>query len=148
MNSIRRLTTIARALGPERTRSELVPFLADANDEEDECLLAVAEEMVNLLGSVGGTEHAHALLTPWRTSRLWRRRRCATSVAEFGVQVARDMTPEGARCTAFDRRSPRAIARATGSPRASPREEATLLQIDVPQVHSCARGTMRRAHEI
>ena len=66
LNSIRRLTTIAQALGPERTRSELVPFLADANDEEDECLLAVAEEMVNLLGSVGGPEHA---LTSQRASR-------------------------------------------------------------------------------
>lgn len=28
LNSIRRLGTIARALGPERTRKELVPFLS------------------------------------------------------------------------------------------------------------------------
>ena len=49
LNSIRRLTTIASALGPERTRAELVPFLADANDDEDECLLAIAEEMGNLI---------------------------------------------------------------------------------------------------
>jgi hypothetical protein len=42
LNSIRRLTTIASALGAERTRAELVPFLADSNDDEDECLLAWA----------------------------------------------------------------------------------------------------------
>lgn len=30
LNAIRNLTTIAKALGPERTRSELVPFLVGA----------------------------------------------------------------------------------------------------------------------
>ncbi len=28
LNSVRRLNTLARALGPERTRKELIPFLA------------------------------------------------------------------------------------------------------------------------
>jgi hypothetical protein len=28
LNSVRRLNTIARALGPERTRKELIPFLS------------------------------------------------------------------------------------------------------------------------
>lgn len=30
LNSVRRLSTIALALGEERTRSELIPFLTDA----------------------------------------------------------------------------------------------------------------------
>ena len=36
LNSVRRLSTIALALGEERTRKELIPFLADSNDDEDE----------------------------------------------------------------------------------------------------------------
>ena len=64
LNSIRRLTTIATALGAERTRSELIPFLTDSNDDEDECLLAIAEELGNLIPKVGGPEHVHCLLAP------------------------------------------------------------------------------------
>jgi serine/threonine-protein phosphatase 2A regulatory subunit A len=45
LNSIRRLSTIARALGEERTRKELIPFLTENNDDEDEVLLAMAEEL-------------------------------------------------------------------------------------------------------
>ena len=97
LNSIRRLTTIARALGHERTRSELVPFLADANDEEDECLLAVAEEMVNLLGSVGGPEHAHALLTPLENLASVEETAVRDAAVSSACAVARGMTPEGAR---------------------------------------------------
>lgn len=36
LNSVRKLSTIALALGEERTRKELVPFLADSSDDEDE----------------------------------------------------------------------------------------------------------------
>ena len=37
LNSIRRLNTIASALGEERTRNELVPFITDClNDDDDE----------------------------------------------------------------------------------------------------------------
>ena len=36
LNSIRKLSTIALALGEERTRSELIPFLTDTIYDEDE----------------------------------------------------------------------------------------------------------------
>ena len=36
LNSVKRLSTIALALGEERTRKELIPYLADSNDDEDE----------------------------------------------------------------------------------------------------------------
>ncbi len=39
LNSVRRLSTIALALGEERTRKELIPYLTDANDDEDEVRL-------------------------------------------------------------------------------------------------------------
>ena len=36
LNSIKKLSTIALALGVERTRSELIPFLTDTIYDEDE----------------------------------------------------------------------------------------------------------------
>ena len=36
LNSVKRLGTIAMALGEERTRNELIPFLTESNDDEDE----------------------------------------------------------------------------------------------------------------
>ena len=44
LNSIKKLSTIALALGVERTRSELIPFLTDTIYDEDEvCILGVED---------------------------------------------------------------------------------------------------------
>jgi hypothetical protein len=70
LKSVRRLCTIATALGPERTRDELVPYLnemAAEHEDEDEVLLAMAEELGKLIEHVGGPEHAHVLLLPLET---------------------------------------------------------------------------------
>jgi serine/threonine-protein phosphatase 2A regulatory subunit A len=67
LNSIRRLSTIARALGEERTRKELILFLSENNDDEDEVLLAMAEELGVFIPYVGGVDHAHVLLPPLET---------------------------------------------------------------------------------
>ncbi|RKP14170.1 phospho protein phosphatase A [Piptocephalis cylindrospora] len=64
LNAIRRLSTIALALGPERARDELIPFLEDSVDDDDEVLVALAEELGGLVDCTGGGEHAHNLLTP------------------------------------------------------------------------------------
>ncbi|KAK2812576.1 Polyamine N-acetyltransferase 1 [Emmonsiellopsis sp. PD_5] len=64
LNAIHRLSTIALALGPERTRDELVPFLDDSVEDEDEVLTALSEEMGNFVEYVGGPEYAHVLLSP------------------------------------------------------------------------------------
>jgi hypothetical protein len=64
LNSIQRLSTIALALGEERTRSELLPFLVENNDDEDEVLLAMAEELGKFVPFVGGPNFAHTLLQP------------------------------------------------------------------------------------
>ncbi|CAO3653378.1 unnamed protein product [Mucor hiemalis] len=52
------------ALGPQRTRDELIPFLTESIDNEDEVLLAVAEELASFSEYVGGPEYANYLLTP------------------------------------------------------------------------------------
>ncbi|KAI0049261.1 ARM repeat-containing protein [Auriscalpium vulgare] len=65
LNAIHRVSTIALALGPERARDELIPFLQDSVDDEDEVLLALAEELGKSFEEyVGGPEHAHVLLGP------------------------------------------------------------------------------------
>ncbi|XP_036283627.1 serine/threonine-protein phosphatase 2A 65 kDa regulatory subunit A beta isoform isoform X4 [Pipistrellus kuhlii] len=64
LNSIKKLSTIALALGVERTRTELLPFLTDTIYDEDEVLLALAEQLGNFTGLVGGPDFAHCLLTP------------------------------------------------------------------------------------
>jgi serine/threonine-protein phosphatase 2A regulatory subunit A len=62
--SIRRLSTIALALGPERTRDELIPFLQDQLDDEDEVLLVLAEELGGFSEYVGGNDWAYLILGP------------------------------------------------------------------------------------
>ncbi|ODQ50800.1 protein phosphatase regulatory subunit Paa1 [Saitoella complicata NRRL Y-17804] len=64
LNAIRRLSTIAQALGEQRTRDELIPFIDESVDDEDEVLTVLAEELGNFTPYVGGPEHAHILLSP------------------------------------------------------------------------------------
>uniref|UniRef100_A0A8B9MJ31 Uncharacterized protein n=1 Tax=Accipiter nisus TaxID=211598 RepID=A0A8B9MJ31_9AVES len=59
LNSIKKLSTIALALGVERTRSELLPFLTDTIYDEDEVLLALAEQLGTFTALVGGPEFVH-----------------------------------------------------------------------------------------
>ena len=67
LNSTRKLSTISRALGEERTRKELIPFLSENNDDDDEVLSAMAEELGVFIPYVGGIEYAHVLLPPLET---------------------------------------------------------------------------------
>uniref|UniRef100_A0A8C4LKS8 Phosphatase PP2A regulatory subunit A/Splicing factor 3B subunit 1-like HEAT repeat domain-containing protein n=1 Tax=Equus asinus asinus TaxID=83772 RepID=A0A8C4LKS8_EQUAS len=59
LNSIKKLSTIALAIGGERTRTELPPFLTDTIYDEDEAPLAVAEQLGNFTGLLGGPDFAH-----------------------------------------------------------------------------------------
>uniref|UniRef100_A0A0K0ER32 Serine/threonine-protein phosphatase 2A regulatory subunit A n=1 Tax=Strongyloides stercoralis TaxID=6248 RepID=A0A0K0ER32_STRER len=64
LNSIRKLSIIALALGAERTRLELIPFLTDTIYDEDEVLLALADQLGNFTALVGGPSFVHSLLPP------------------------------------------------------------------------------------
>ena len=74
MNSVKSLNTVAIALGPERTRTELLPYILgkilkssnwdttmrlilDLMDDEEEILLALAEILGNFIDFVGGPAH-------------------------------------------------------------------------------------------
>ncbi|KZT54376.1 putative ser/thr protein phosphatase 2A regulatory subunit A [Calocera cornea HHB12733] len=65
LNAIHRISTIALALGPQRAREELIPFLQESLDDEDEVLLALADELGRgLEDQLGGKEYAYLLLGP------------------------------------------------------------------------------------
>lgn len=82
LNAIRRLSTIALALGADRTRDELIPFLdgellpqntldfladrrfSESVEDEDEVLTALSEELGKFVEYVGGPEWGHVLLSP------------------------------------------------------------------------------------
>lgn len=58
------LCKIAKALGPERTRDELIPFLTESTDDEDDVLQIISEMLGQLREFVGGKEHVYTLLEP------------------------------------------------------------------------------------
>ncbi|CAB0006209.1 unnamed protein product [Nesidiocoris tenuis] len=64
LNSIKKLSTISLALGVERTRTELIPFLTDTIYDEDEVLLALAEQLGQFTPLVGGPDYVYCLLPP------------------------------------------------------------------------------------
>lgn len=67
LNAIRRIGTIALALGHRRTRDELIPFILDCIDDEDEVLVAIADELGSFVDYVGGPSFAHLILSPLET---------------------------------------------------------------------------------
>lgn len=63
--AVQGLATIARALGSERTREELLPFLAaEVLDDDDEVLVCLCEQLAGFVRYVGGPAYAHALFCP------------------------------------------------------------------------------------
>ena len=57
--SFSQLERIAAALGAKRTREELIPFLCDCVDDDDELLLAMIAQLPALTTQMGGDGFAH-----------------------------------------------------------------------------------------
>lgn len=63
VEAMQKLDTIALALGPERSRNELIPFLQEvAQDDEDEVFAVLAEQLGHFVPLIGGSEHAELLI--------------------------------------------------------------------------------------
>lgn len=62
--AIRRISTIALALGAQKARDFLVPLLDDTIDNEDEVLVALGEELGRFVDYIGGPNFAHILVPP------------------------------------------------------------------------------------
>ena len=52
------------ALGVDRTRNELVPFLTDNIYDEDEVLMALAEQLAGFTPLIGGSKFVSILIPP------------------------------------------------------------------------------------
>jgi len=94
LNSIKKLGTIATALGPERTREELMPFLQEIIDDDDEVLIALAEALRHGVTWVGGLPYVHALTGPLEelcnVEEISVREKAVESLKALGM----DMLPE------------------------------------------------------
>ncbi|EGO30982.1 hypothetical protein SERLADRAFT_455450 [Serpula lacrymans var. lacrymans S7.9] len=89
LNAIHSIPTIALALGNDRAREELVPFLQDSVDDEDEVLLALAEELGrNFEEYIGGKQYAHVLLGPLENLAAVEETLVRDKAAESIVKVA------------------------------------------------------------
>ena len=67
LNAFRSLPHIAQAMGTEKTRKQLIPYvsvLVENCDDDDEVLLLLASILGGMVDEVGGAEFAHALLQP------------------------------------------------------------------------------------
>eukprot|EP00760_Papus_ankaliazontas_P033957 PhM_4_TR6814/c0_g1_i1/m.8590/K03456/PPP2R1; serine/threonine-protein phosphatase 2A regulatory subunit A len=62
LNSMRNIKNIATALGPERTRGELLPYVSECIEDSDDVLCVLAEELGSMLDHVGGLPHVSSLL--------------------------------------------------------------------------------------
>ena len=65
--SMRGIHLIAQTLGPDRTKSELIPYLTDYIDDNDEVLRVFANALATMIQEVGGIHHASSLLMPLET---------------------------------------------------------------------------------
>ena len=64
INSVKNLGTVAIALGQERTRQELLPYILELMDDEEEVLLTLAEILPSQLEYAGGPQYAEHVLRP------------------------------------------------------------------------------------
>lgn len=62
LKSVEDVAVIARALGAERTRNELLPFLAEMADDDEEILITLSEALGNFVNLVGGPAHVLPLV--------------------------------------------------------------------------------------
>jgi serine/threonine-protein phosphatase 2A regulatory subunit A len=62
--SSRGIVLISHTLGPERTRSELIPYIMESYDDDDEVLCVTAQNFGRMLAEVGGPTFVGTLLQP------------------------------------------------------------------------------------
>jgi len=93
-SSMGQLTTIAAALGPERTKTELLPFVKDCVDDEDEVLEVLATQIGCLIEFIGGNEHSQILLGNLESLLGAEQSKVREKAVESCKQIALVMTPE------------------------------------------------------
>ncbi|KAG5193166.1 protein phosphatase 2A regulatory subunit [Tribonema minus] len=79
LRAIKRARLVAEVMGAEAARDELVPYLTSIVDDDDEVLLAIAEQLGGFVPLVGGAAHASLLLP------------CLENLASVDETVVREM---------------------------------------------------------
>jgi len=64
LHAFHSIGSISSALGPLRSREELIPYLSEFIDDDDEILLVLSSQLANLVDLIGGANFAHVLLPP------------------------------------------------------------------------------------
>ena len=103
ISAARKLTTISAALGPDRTREELLPFLSDGVDDEDEVLVAIAAslgDLIPLVGSTGEKNYGASLLGPLELLLAVEENTVREMAAESAIKVANTLKHDEY-CTEF-----------------------------------------------
>lgn len=62
LNAVKSLKVISRTLGPERSRSELIPYIAETIDNTEEVWMHVAEQVPQIIEEIGGMNHVAVIL--------------------------------------------------------------------------------------
>lgn len=97
VSAARKLTTISAALGPDRTREELLPFLSDGVDDEDEVLEAIAASLGELIPFVGSTpekNYSASLLGPLELLLAVEENSVREKAAESAIKVANSLNAD------------------------------------------------------
>ena len=63
LGAIEKLKQISFVIGQERTRTELLPYLADLLEDDEDALLGLCDQLGNFLDHIGGPAHVVHLLT-------------------------------------------------------------------------------------
>ncbi|ETV93220.1 hypothetical protein H310_12816 [Aphanomyces invadans] len=94
LQAIKKVQVIASALGPQRTREELLPFLNETMDDDDEILLALAQELGEFVDLVGGALNAYHLLFLLESLVAVDEASVRDTACKSMCKVVRQMTPE------------------------------------------------------
>ena len=62
IQAVQNIPNICLCLGPERTRNEFLPYLAELLDDEEEVMIHLSEALGNMLDIVGCPTHADSIL--------------------------------------------------------------------------------------
>lgn len=143
LNSIKKLSTIALALGTERTRSELIPFLTDTVYDEDEVLLALAEQLGQFSQLVGGEQYVHCLIEPLESLATLEE----TVVRDKAVESLRNIAKEHTPTHLQEYFVPLVLRLANGDWFTSRTSACGLFSVAYPRVSKEAKEELRNAFD-
>lgn len=90
--AMEKLPTVALALGEERSRTELIPFLNDvAKEDEDEILALLANILGDFVQYIGGPNYAELLLHPLSTLAMNEEPMVRDGAVNSLVKIAKEM---------------------------------------------------------